>query len=280
MAILSFTHGYAVWGTSTAGNGGNVGGTTIDTGDATVLEEGDVIVLNYGGGDQNWVFSYASDDGFVAYTEGFPGNTYLFTNNTYAPGTPVTNDGASYVTCFLEGTLIATPEGEVPVEALAIGGLVTTLDGSARPVRWIGRRTIATRFADPRRQLPVRIAAGALGGGLPRRDLLVSPDHALLLDGLLVQAGALAGQPGIATAQDLPERVTYYHIELADHALVLAEGAAAETFVDNATRARFDNHDEFLALYGDAPAPTGELDLPRVKSARQLPARWRQRHAA
>ncbi|MDQ1080458.1 Hint domain-containing protein [Pseudoroseomonas cervicalis] len=278
MAILSFAHGYAVWGTSTAGNGGSVSGVTIDTGDATVLEQGDTFALNYGAGEQTWVFSYASDDGFVAYTEGFPSNTYLFTNNTYAPNTPVANEGSSFVTCFLEGTRIATPAGEVPVESLAIGEQVTTLDGSARPVRWIGRRTIATRFADPRRQLPMRIAAGALGQGLPKRDLLVSPDHALLLDGLLVQAGALIGQPGIATAYDLPDRVTYYHIELEDHALVLAEGAAAETFVDNATRQSFDNYDEFLALYGEAPAPTGEIDLPRVKSARQLPARWR--HAA
>src|SRR4028119_1687973 len=91
----------------------------------------------------------------------------------------------------MHGTLVTTPEGEAPVGSLRRGDLVLTADGRAARIVWMGRRTVSRRFADPLRVLPIRIAAGALGDGLPRRDLLVSADHALFLDGFLIHAGAL-----------------------------------------------------------------------------------------
>ena len=118
--------------------------------------------------------------------------------------------------------------------------------------------------------MPIRISAGALGDNLPERDLCVSPDHALLIDGLLVHADALVNGTSVTRMTGLPQSFVYYHIELEDHALVLAEGVAAETFVNNVTRRRFDNFAEYQARFGDEPA-IDELDLPRVKSARQLP---------
>lgn len=178
---------------------------------------------------------------------------------------------AAEAACFCAGTLIATPEGERPVETLAIGDRVLTADGTAREVRWIGRQTIAAAFADPLRALPVRIAAGALGNGLPRRDLTLSPDHALLVDGVLVQAGALVDGLLVTRLADPGPRFTYFHVELEDQSLILAEGVPAETFVDNVTRERFDNFAEFVALYGETGPTIDELALPRVKSARQLP---------
>ena len=104
----------------------------------------------------------------------------------------------------MPGTLVATPDGERAIETLAIGDLVLTNEGRAMPVRWVGRQTVSTRFADPLRVLPIRVAAGALAENLPVRDLLVSPDHALLVDGILVQAGALVNGTTIRRETQVP----------------------------------------------------------------------------
>ncbi|MBS7545913.1 Hint domain-containing protein [Ancylobacter oerskovii] len=184
-----------------------------------------------------------------------------------------------FTPCFLAGTFIATPEGERSVEDLAIGDMVLTVAGEVRPVRWIGRKRCATLFADPLAAHPIRIGAGALGENLPVRDLYLSPDHALFLEGLLVQAAALVNGTTVIRHVPAAETFTYYHIELDDHALVLAEGVPAESFVDNAARARFDNHAEYVTLFGEERGATGEIALPRVKSARQLPPGLRARLA-
>ena len=186
----------------------------------------------------------------------------------------ISGTSVAYVICFYPGTGIATPSGRRAVESLAIGDLVLTSTGEARPVRWMGRQTVSTRFADPLRVLPIRITAGTLGEGLPQRDLLVSPDHALLLEGVLVQAGALVNGSSIRREAAVPQVFTYHHVELADHSLVLAEGVPAETFVDNVERLGFDNWAEHQALYGHLPTIL-EMPLPRAKSARQVPAALR-----
>ncbi|WP_374545547.1 Hint domain-containing protein [Rhodoblastus sp.] len=181
-------------------------------------------------------------------------------------------NGGSIVTnviCFYRGTRIAVPGGEAAVETLKAGDLVLTADGRAAPVRWMGRQTVSTRFACPLRVLPIRIRAGALGADLPARDLLVSPDHALLIGDVLVHAGALVNGASIFRESDVPESFTYWHIELADHALVRAEGVAAETFIDNVDRMAFDNWDEHAAAH--EPPPMREMPYPRAKSARQVP---------
>ena len=179
------------------------------------------------------------------------------------------------VTCFYPGTLILTPEGPRAVESLAIGDRVVTHDHDVLPVRWIGRNTVSTRFADPLRVLPIRIKAGALDGRLPTRDLLVSPEHALLVEDILIQAGALVNGVSIIRERHVPEAFVYYHVELAAHALILAEGTPAETFVDNVHRMAFDNWAEHEALYGDAPI--AEMGYPRAQSYRQVPQAIRTR---
>jgi hypothetical protein len=181
---------------------------------------------------------------------------------------------ATEIACFYRETRIATPDGSRAVETLAIGELVLTSDGDARPIRWMGRRSVSTRFADPLRVLPIRIRAGALGRDLPLRDLLVSPDHALFVGGVLVQSAALVDGVGIVREANVPERFVYYHLELADHSLILAEGVPAETFLDNLGRMAFDNVAEHRALYGDTPGIV-EMDLPRARSARQVPMHLR-----
>ncbi len=195
-----------------------------------------------------------------------------------AGGTEVTVTPVPSTLCFLAGTMIATPDGEAAIETLKPGDLVLTADGRTVPVRWIGINTVATRFADPQRNMPIHIMPGALGEGLPKRDLKLSPDHALLLDGILVQAGALLNNVTIHRVGWMPEQFRYYHIETAAHDLILAEGVAAETFVDNVSRMAFDNWQEFLDICDGEP-PTGEMAYPRAKSQRQLPPLVRARLA-
>jgi len=183
--------------------------------------------------------------------------------------------------CFLSGTMIACPDGERTVETLGIGDLVLTFDGCAVPVKWIGRQTLSPVFGVPEGREPVCIAAGALGDNLPVRDLRLTSDHALLIDNVLVQAGALVNGTTVRRIppSELGERFVAYHIEMENHEVVLAEGAPAETFIDNVSRRLFDNYAEYEALYGDE-TPIVELDQPRAMSARQVPRAIRERLAA
>ncbi|MCB8881880.1 Hint domain-containing protein [Acidisoma cellulosilytica] len=173
------------------------------------------------------------------------------------------------VLCFLAGTMIATPDGERAIETLKMGDLVLTAEGNAEPVRWMGISTNSAVDGDPLNVLPIRILAGALGEGMPVRDLLVSSDHALLVDGVLVQAGAMVNGLSVVREYDVPETFTYYHVELSSHELILAEGVPAETFVDNVSRMAFDNWAEHEALYGEETR-IEEMLLPRAQSQRQM----------
>jgi len=176
------------------------------------------------------------------------------------------------VICFMAGTLVRTPFGEVAIETLKRGDLVLTSEGKAAPVTWLGRQTVSRRFADPVKSFPIRIRAHALGDTMPARDLLVSPDHALLVGGVLVHAGALVNGTSITREADVPETFVYYHVELDDHSLILAENVPAETFVDTVDRLAFDNWAEHETLYPQGK-PIDEMVFPRAKSRRQVPSR-------
>jgi hypothetical protein len=157
----------------------------------------------------------------------------------------------SIVPCFAAGTRIATPAGAVPVEQLRPGDAVLTPEGPRR-LCWVGRRDCDAAAAPELR--PVRLAAGCLGPATPARDLYLSPEHAVLLGGVLVRAVALLDRPGVVRAQ--AGRIAYHHLGLAPHGLVLAEGAWAETWLPDGP-ARFD------AEAGTRPPP-GPSCLPRV----------------
>jgi hypothetical protein len=181
--------------------------------------------------------------------------------------------------CFAAGTLIRVPDGEVAVETLKRGDLVLTNDGRKVPVDWLGIQTISMRFADKLRVLPIRIHAGAITENVPSRDLLVSPDHAILVEGALIQAGALVNGSSIVRETNVPVTFKYYHVEVEDHSLILAENTPAETFVDNVERLGFDNWAEHEALYPNGK-PIAELPYPRAKSQRQVPVSTRVMLAA
>lgn len=179
--------------------------------------------------------------------------------------------------CFRPGTRLRTPAGETAIDDLQPGDWVLTADGSAEAVVWIGRQRIRTNGADPLRIAPIRIRAGAMGDGVPQRDLLVSPDHAIGLEGILVHASALVDGVGVLREPIDADEILYLHVELGRHALLLAEGLPAESFVDNLQDLPFDNGAERESLN---LAPVAEMPWPRAKSRRQVPLALRQRLAA
>jgi hypothetical protein len=173
----------------------------------------------------------------------------------------------------------------MPVEDLAEGDLVVTLDGAERtlaPVTWVGYRRIDLA-AHPRPELvtPVRIRRGAFGENMPQRDLVVSPDHALFIDGKLVVARLLLN--GMTITQDPQARsVEYYHVELPRHAILLAEGLPAESYLDTGNRAMFSNAGLALVLHPDFGASHGvstwadDSCAPLVTAAAEVEPIWRQ----
>ena len=159
------------------------------------------------------------------------------------------------------------------MEELGPGDKVRTQDGRTVSVKWIGRQTVMTRFGPAERLMPVRFAAGSLGNGLPHTDLTVTADHGMLVEGVICHAGALVNGETIIQVplEEMGDTYTVYHVETEAHEIILANGAPAETFIDNVSRRVFDNFAEFEAIYGDVPE-MDELPYPRAMSARQVPA--------
>ena len=180
------------------------------------------------------------------------------------------------VVCYLRGTCIRTPEGERRIEELRIGDPVVTISGESKPIKWIGRQ----RFKKsgkcwPKDFEPIRISRFALDERTPHRDLWVSPNHAIYIDGVLIPAKYLIN--GINITQCAPEGadiIEYLHIELFAHDVIYAEGATAETFGSRReARDHFDNFYEYFRLYPNehetahppcAPLLWGESRLERT----------------
>ena len=136
------------------------------------------------------------------------------------------------VICFAASVRIATPGGDVRAGALRAGAMVMTVDRGAQPLLWVGRQTVVFSGPEDHRR-PVRIRAGALGPGRPARDLVVSPQHRVLVES---RAGAALGPavgfmklPGVSRMRGR-RRVTYVHLLLARHELLWAEGQVCESF--------------------------------------------------
>lgn len=146
--------------------------------------------------------------------------------------------------CYAAGTLIATENGEVAIEDLRQGDNVVVVDGDTStvlPVKWIGIRQMDLVSHKDRDQVaPVRIAKGAFAENVPNADLIVSPPHAIFVDGSLIPAKLLVNDMTI-TRETARADVTYYHIELDRHAIVLANGLAAESYLDTGNRSFFRN---------------------------------------
>jgi hypothetical protein len=155
---------------------------------------------------------------------------------------------AAAVPCFAKGTRILTLAGEVAVEDLCIGDRVMTHDQRSLPIVWLGRRRVNCRHhPNPRTVWPVRIAAGAFGPCCPGRDLFLSPDHAVFIDDVLIPVKHLIN--GCTIAQVPTDAVTYYHVELPAHDVLLAEGLPAESYLDTGDHSNFANGGGSVTLH-------------------------------
>lgn len=243
----TFQSGY--WATATVVNG-VVRISSVSTGAAqllgTVTQAGDKVVLSSALGS-SYVTATADDNSSSILFQSSTNSSvyYVFSNAPLSAGQimlyTANGLGDYHVPCYLTGTLILTARGQAPVETLVAGDLVTTVSGMQRPIRWIGHKRLDCRTSPlPQEVLPIRVSAGALAPGLPSRDLFVSPDHALFFDDVLVPAKALVN--GATIQQVDAGDITYYGIELDSHDMILAEGVAAETYLDDGQRNRFDNY--------------------------------------
>jgi hypothetical protein len=174
--------------------------------------------------------------------------------------TPQGNTGALQViktgytaatACFAAGTRIATAHGECPVEQLVVGEMVRVAGGDDDlPIVWLGHRRVDCRaHPRPHNVLPIRVSAGAFAAGAPHRDLLLSPDHSVFIDGALIPIRCLIN--GISVTRAEVDRVTYWHVELPRHAIILAEGLAAESYLDTGQRSAFANGGDVVDLQPD-----------------------------
>ncbi|WP_193090150.1 Hint domain-containing protein [Advenella sp. FME57] len=162
------------------------------------------------------------------------------------------------ITCYLKGTHIATPDGEVKVETLKAGDKVLTATGGVATVKWLGFRKLnRNRIPESHvlRASPIRICKGAFAENTPHRDLTVSPGHRFNFDGALVPALSLVN--GLTIIQDFDvQQFEYYHVELEKFDMLLAEGAAAESYLDVGDyRQSFENAHTVAAHPDFGPAP-------------------------
>ena len=247
--------------TLTGGAGPDV--FVVDTG-GDIITDFDAVTGIQGGGAPNQtdndfvdLSAWYNETTLAAWNAANPGNTYLrpidWLRADQADGSlaevgglqirgtdgqPIAANRLNFentgVICFAAGTRIATPRGEVKVEDLRCGDLVLTLDHGAQPVVWTGATT-RHWSADPHRDKPIRIKAGSLGAGIPGRDLIVSPQHRVLVpvpgipEGVFVAAKALLGLPGVRQMAGC-RSVVYHHVMLERHEVLISDGAPTESF--------------------------------------------------
>ncbi|MGE0418313.1 MAG: Hint domain-containing protein [Acetobacteraceae bacterium] len=150
--------------------------------------------------------------------------------------------------CYRAGTHILTMRGQVAVEDLTTGDTAITASGRHAPIVWIGHRRVdCRRHPDPRLVWPIRVCAGAFGPRVPTRDLWLSPDHAAFIDGHLIPIRHLIN--GASIAQVPVQHVTYFHVELDRHDILLAECLPAESYLDTGNRGSFANAHAPMALH-------------------------------
>ena len=254
-----------------AGTGGNIGGTpfvigsgtrvtTVYTGssDDTIVVNGLADSIKSEGGSDTVVFPNARADyaiggsvGRMSVTLGDVTDTLNNITTLRFADQSVAAGNLGLIACFAAGTRLRSEDGDVPVEAMCVGDRVSAhFAGAFAPIVWIGRRRVdCLRHPRPNVVWPVRIVASAFGRHLPNRDLLVSPDHAVFVDGVLIPVKYLIN--GTTIWQEPVASITYLHIELPRHDVVLAEGLSVETFLDTCNGSIFANRAGTVVLHPD-----------------------------
>lgn len=234
--------------------------------------------------DDFYIYVYDADTGssatgFVTDYRIVPGQQYQVMQAGLSNDPSVAY--SSLYVCFTPGTMIATPSGARPVEALAPGDLVRTVDGTFVPVRWSGSRELRLDdiVGNPE-TMPIRIEAGALGRNLPEKTLEVSPQHRLLVksriaermfgeEEVLVPAHFFIGLPGVSRVRGI-RPTQYIHLLVEGHQVLIANGAPAESlYVGKEARSMLGkaNWKGVRQAMGKAPFVSGK---PTMEPARML----------
>lgn len=205
-----------------------------------------------------------------------PGTDY--TGATFTVGDGAGDFITTDLACFAAGTRIDTPDGPVPVEALAVGQPVLTVSGRSVPVKWIGwRRLDLARHPDPARVRPIRVEPGAIAPNVPSLPVVLSPEHAVAIDGHLIPIRLLVNGMTIRS-ETACRTVTYYHVELDAHDVLLSEGLPVESYLDTGNRMMFENALGPLLLHPDPGANQDQRIarscLPFLDAAEQVRPIW------
>jgi Ca2+-binding RTX toxin-like protein len=246
--------------------GGNGDDTLIGGDGADTLTGGDGVDVIDGGADRDVIYGInpgehvsggsTGDDWDILHLTG--GNSRIGTTTTdsdgngfdgtieFLDGSGNVIDTATFenieeiVPCFTPGTVIATPQGARLVEELKEGDKIITRDNGIQEIRWVGAKQLSgLELARNTHLKPVLIKAGSLGNGLPERDMMVSPNHRVLVNNqksalhfeereVLAAAKHLVGMDGIHNVDVMG--TTYIHFMFDRHEVVLSDGAWTESF--------------------------------------------------
>ena len=237
----------------------HINGVAVSVGDTVTLGTGQEITLN---ADGTFEIETGNDNDTARFT-------YEIESSTGA--TDVGFVTVETIPCFVSGTMIMTPDGEVPVESLTPGDMVITHDDGAQPVRWIGSRTVEAvgNFA------PIKIRRDTFGG---HNTLMLSPQHRILIRDALAEL--LFGDTEVlVSAKDLVNGksvkrmeggdITYVHLLFDKHQVVFSEGLATESFLPGPqTTKAFEQDivDEIVAIFPELDALTGQGYSPSARS--------------
>nr|WP_220572392.1 Hint domain-containing protein [Gluconobacter oxydans] len=199
--------------------------------------------------------------GNVTLEEGVSVNDFTYTKN---------DDGSYIFACFLSGSMISTPDGDVAVEDINIGDEITTFDWKSgqdivRPVVWVGKAHVNVRHgvSDDMSGFPIRVLKDAIADGVPYKDMLVTAEHSLFFDGKFVPARMLVNGRSIFYDKSITS-YDYYHVETEQHSVITADGMLTESYLDTGNRHTFRQEGSVVAFtpsrnltWDDAAAPLG-----------------------
>lgn len=246
-------------------------GTTINTAyDLQNTTTGHKVTSFHFGGDG---YQQGAVDGIVSTVSLQPGQSYTF--NTERTSHLQNNPYSDYVACFTKGCLIETNQGMIAIEHLCVGDLVKTRDCGYQPIRWIGERSVVAAG----KMTPIVFAKGVIGN---QRELVVSPEHRVLIEGarvelLFAEDAVLVAAKHLVDGDMIYRRtggdVTYYHFMFDQHQIVYSEGVGSESFLPEqaALGGLMQNaRQEVLAIFPELHNGTGAAYSAAARCLRQF----------
>lgn len=236
------------------GSGGTLvlSGTTLSVSNPVTAVSGATVIFGGVTSGTPAVVSGGGNTSITISSTGLAHERVVFAGGITYTSTTLNGHPDYLITCFAAATKIATEHGEIAIETIKQGDAVAVMRNGQKviePVTWVGRSRIDLRkHAKPENAAPIRIKSGALAHNVPVRDLVVSPEHCLILDGSCVPVKLLVN--GASIVREYPTApFDYYHLELERHGILIADGAEAESYLDTGNRSLFDNADEPKVLH-------------------------------